>query len=357
VYATPPVPAFARDAGIQPRFIAARPASSRANAGISRRSRRALPAGSGALLANRCVMSRQCAWSVAAFAILLCPAAAASQELEPGAYWPLPRGLNVATAVNSYNWGDVTFEATAPIDEASSKINTTALSFTRAFNLAGRSANVGLAFPIVAGHIEGLYLGSPAEAERFGLGDPRVRLAMNVYGAPSMTPQQFGAYQLRTIVGVSLTTVMPLGEYDSSKLINVGLHRWSFKPEIGVAHGVGRWVVEVMAAVWFFTGNDEFLGTRLREQEPIVATQLHLTYRFSRSMWLAGNANFFRGGRTTIDGNQSIDFQNNSRIGVTLSKAFDRHQSIRVAVSTGAYTTIGNSFTQVAVGYNYAWVK
>jgi hypothetical protein len=302
-------------------------------------------------------MSRQCAWSVAAFALLLCPAAAASQELEPGAYWPLPRGLNVATAVNSYNWGDVTFEATAPIDEASSRINTTALSFTRAFNLAGRSANVGLALPIVAGHIEGLYLGSPAEAGRFGLGDPRVRLAMNVYGAPSMTPQQFGAYQLRTIVGVSLTTVMPLGEYDSSKLINVGLHRWSFKPEIGVAHGVGRWVVEAMAGVWFFTDNDEFLGTRLREQAPIVATQLHLTYRFSRSMWLAGNANFFRGGRTTIDGNQSIDFQNNSRIGATLSKAFDRHQSIRVAVSTGAYTTIGNSFTQVAVGYNYAWVK
>ena len=288
--------------------------------------------------------------------VLAFPRSSAAQELEPGAYWPLPKGLNIATVVNSLNWGDVTFEPTAPIDEATSKINTTALSFTRAFGLAGRSANIGVLVPVVGGHIDGLYLGQPAEAGRFGLADPRVRVATNLYGAPSMTPQNIASYQLRTIVGASLTTVVPLGEYDSSKLINIGLHRWSFKPEIGVARGLGRWVVEAMAGVWLFTDNPDFLGQR-RAQDPIVATQLHLTYRFSRSMWLAANANYFRGGRTTIGGNRSIDFQRNSRIGATFSKAIDRHQAIRVALSAGAYTTVGNSFTQIAVGYNYAWVQ
>ena len=296
-------------------------------------------------------------WPIAALVVRLLPVRTIAQELEPGAYWPLPARLNIATAVNSFNWGDVTFDPTVPVDEAKSRINTTAFSFTRAFSLAGRSANAGFALPIVSGHLEGLYLGAPAEANRFGIGDPRLRLAMNLYGAPSMTPQQFASYQLRTIVGVSFIAAMPLGQYDPARLVNIGLHRWSFKPEIGIAHGVGRWVIEGMVGVWFFTDDPDFGNGRGREQEPIVATQLHLTYRFSRSMWLAADANYFRGGRTTIGGTRNIDFQRNSRIGATFSKGLDRHQSIRVALSAGAYTTIGNSFTQIAFGYNYAWAR
>ena len=128
---------------------------------------------------------------VAASLVLLVPVAVSAQELEPGAYWPIPSGLNIVTAVNSTNWGDLAFDPSAPIDEASSTINTTALAFTRAFGLAGRSANLGVVLPIVAGHIEGLYLGEPAEAGRFGLGDPRVRFGVNLYGAPAMTPKEY----------------------------------------------------------------------------------------------------------------------------------------------------------------------
>jgi hypothetical protein len=135
-------------------------------------------------------------------------------ELEPGAYWPIPRGVNVVTAVNSFNWGDLAFDPSAPIDEASAAINTTAFSFTRAFNLAGRSANAGVVLPVVGGHVEGLYLGERAEAGRFGLGDPRVKLAMNLYGAPTMTPVSFASYRQGTILGVSVTAAPPLGQYD-----------------------------------------------------------------------------------------------------------------------------------------------
>src|SRR4029077_9518930 len=102
-------------------------------------------------------------------------AGSSAQELEPGAYWPIAAGVNIATAVNSFNWGDVAFDPSVPVDDASAKINTTAFSFTRAFRLAGRSANVGFALPVVSGHLSGLYLGLPAQADRFGLGDPRLR--------------------------------------------------------------------------------------------------------------------------------------------------------------------------------------
>src|SRR5687767_7846925 len=83
--------------------------------------------------------------AIATVACLFMPTRVSAQELEPGAYWPLPTGLNIVTVVNNFNWGDVAFDPAAPIDEASARVNTTALSFTRAFGLAGRSANVGVA--------------------------------------------------------------------------------------------------------------------------------------------------------------------------------------------------------------------
>ena len=290
-------------------------------------------------------------------ALLLMPAAVSAQELEPGAYWPIPKGTNIATVVNSFNWGDLAFDPAAPIDEGSARINTTALVYTRAFSLAGRSANLGVVVPIIGGHLEGLYLGEHAEAGRFGQGDPRFRLAMNLYGAPAMTPQAYASYRQRTIVGVSASVAPPLGQYDSSKLINLGTHRWSFKSEIGLSRTYGQWIVEAMAGAWFFTDNTDFLGGRTREQDPISALQFHLTYKYPRGMWLAADANYFTGGRTTIGGKQNLDFQRNSRIGATFSKALDRHQAIRMSVSRGAYTTIGADFTSIAFGYNYVWVR
>jgi hypothetical protein len=290
-------------------------------------------------------------------AVLLIPLGAPAQELEPGAYWPLPTKLNIFTAVNSYNWGDIAFDPALPIDDGRAKINTTALVFTRAFSLAGRSANAGVVVPIVGGHLEGLYLGEPVETSRFGLGDPRLRLAMNLYGAPAMTPKEFAAYRQGRIVGISVTVAPPLGEYDSAKLVNLGTNRWSFKSELGYSHTRGSWVFEAMAGVWMFTDNTDFFGDRTRAQAPIFAAQGHLTYKFNRSTWLAGDANLYRGGQTTIDGKQNLDLQRNSRVGATFSMGLGGGHAIRASLSRGAYTTIGADFTSIAFGYNYAWVR
>ena len=295
--------------------------------------------------------------AAATFALLSMPLCASAQELEPGAYWPIPTGLMIVTLVNSFNWGDLAFDPSAPIDEASAVIDTTAFAFTRAFSLGGRSANAGVMLPVIGGHLEGLYLGEPAEVGRFGLGDPRLRLAMNLYGAPAMMPKAFASYRQRTIVGVSVTVAPPLGQYDSTKLINLGTNRWSVRPELGVSRAYGRWVVEAMSGVWLFTDNADFVGGRTRKQDPIVATQVHVTFKFKRSMWLAADANYFTGGQTTIGGKQNLDFQRNSRIGATFSSALDRRQAIRVSMSRGAYTTIGADFISIAVGYNYAWTR
>ena len=113
----------------------------------------------------------------------------------------------------------------------------------------------------------------------------------------------------------------------------------------------------MMAGAWLFTDNTNFVGGRTRTQDPIAAAQLHVTYKFTRGMWLAGDANYYTGGQTTIGGTQNLDFQRNSRIGATFSSALDRRQAIRMSVSRGAYTTIGADFTSVAFSYSYLWMR
>ena len=295
--------------------------------------------------------------TVVALALLCSPVLASAQELEPGAYWPFPRGLNIFTVVEGVSWGDVNFDPALPVEDASASISATAVAFTRAFGLAGRSANAAAVVPIIVGHVEGLYLGEFTEVDRFGQGDPRFKVAVNLYGAPAMTPKEFASYRQRLLVGVSLSVVPPLGQYDNTKIINLGTNRWSFKPELGLSLTRGKWVMEFMAGLWMFTDNTDFVGQRTREQDPILATQFHLTHRFTPAMWLAANANFYTGGRTTVAGRQNLDLQKNSRIGATFSKALTRRQSFRVSFSRGAVTTIGADFNAIAVGYNFAWLQ
>ena len=294
---------------------------------------------------------------IGAIVLFFSAAGAQAQELEPGAYWPIPRGLNILSAIGAINWGEVTFEPSLPVDEASARIGTTAVAFTRAFGMKRRSANVLVMLPIVGGHLKGRYLGEPTEVDRFGFADPKIKVGVNLYGAPSMTPAEFVKYQHRLIVGVSLTTMAPLGSYDPARLVNLGTNRWSFKPEVGVSRSYGPWVIEGMAGVWLFTDNDDFAGGRTRQQAPIISLQAHFTRRFNRQTWLAADANYYRGGQTTIGGRQNVDFQSNSRIGATFSRALTSQHSMRASISRGAYTTIGASFTSLAFGYNYAWVR
>jgi hypothetical protein len=173
----------------------------------------------------------------------------------------------------------------------------------------------------------------------------------------ALTPAEFFRQPPRTTLGFSLFVSAPSGEYDPTKLINISAHRWAFKPEIGLSRTNGHWIFEGMVGGWFFTDNTDFVGGRTRQQDPIGAVQAHLTYRFKRTIWLAGDANYFTGGQTTIGGKQNLDLQKNSRVGATFSAAIDRHQAIRAPVSKGAYTTIGADFWSIAVGYNYAWTR
>ena len=60
----------------------------------------------------------------------------------------------------------------------------------------------------------------------------------------------------------------PLGQYDPTRLLNVGTNRWSIRPELGVSKAWGPVILELIPAVSFFTNNNDFFGDRPSRRTP-----------------------------------------------------------------------------------------
>ena len=107
--------------------------------------------------------------------------------------------------------------------------------------------------------------------------------------------------------------------------------------------------------VVFFTDNTDFRDGGTYQQAPILSTQGHLIYTIRPGFWVAGDGNFWSGGRAKTNGVQAAERQQNSRLGVTLAVPIQRRQ-LRIAYSFGAYTRIGGDFSSLGVSYSYAWL-
>ena len=151
-------------------------------------------------------------------------------------------------------------------------------------------------------------------------------------------------------LGASVTVVPPLGHYSADRLVNLGTHRWAFKPEFGLSHTVGLWTIDGYAGAWLFTVNDEYFpGRSRRTQAPILSAQVHVSRALPRRFWIAFDATGFAGGQSFVDGVPSPDRQLNRRLGGTLSIPIAGQQSVKLAYSTGVTTLRGSDFNTLTV--------
>jgi hypothetical protein len=289
-------------------------------------------------------------------ALLVCSVPLRAQDLEPRAYSVSPLGFNLVGLGYNYTSGDLVFDPTLPVKDASARINAAALGYYRSLDFFGRTANVRVAFPYAWGHLQGTLADQFKELYRSGLADGRAQLSVNLYGAPAMRLPEFAKYRAGTNVFASFTAAFPLGQYSPNKLINIGSNRWSLKPEVAVSHTFGKWMAEVYAGVWFFTTNQRFYpGTSIRKQEPVEAYQAHVIYNFRRGLWASLDGTYYHGGSTNVDGVDKLDTQDASRLGGTVSMAVASNQSVKLQYSKVTSVRIGGKFDTFSFGYAFSW--
>jgi hypothetical protein len=298
------------------------------------------------------------------FGALLACTPCLGQDLTPRAYLITPVHSNAIVVTNSFFSGNLMFNGTVPITDATADVNVPIFSLYHSFNFFGRSANVTASLPYGVGNFNGTVNAAETTVYRSGLFDSTYRLAVNLKGGPAMEAREFMKYQQKTVLGVSLRVVAPTGQYDPRKLINYGANRWAFKPEFGYSRTMRHWILDGYAGVWFYTRNPEFFSrnawvpyTQYLTQEPILALEGHLSYDVKPRLWVSLDANFWYGGRTSLNGVENpVTLQQSSRLGVTGSVPLTRRQSIKMSYSHGTYVRFGGDFHNFSVAWQYAFI-
>ena len=286
--------------------------------------------------------------------ITLCLASLESlgQELEPRAYAALPKNLNAVVFAYAFSRGNVLSEPTQPIKDLTISGNTLMAGYVRTFGLFNKLARIQIVTPyvILAGKAE--INGKDTSASRSGFADAKLRFGINIIGTPVLDKKEFTKYTQKTIVGISLVTNIPIGHYKPDKLINIGSNRWAFKPEVGISKRFKQLYAELYTGIWFFAENNQYLGSKKLEQDPVFNLQAHASYFFKNRMMVSANTTWFDGGTTKVNGVARGDQLDNWRIGGTWAFPIAKKgHTLKFQFHVGAFTTSGYDYNSVSCVY------
>ncbi len=237
--------------------------------------------------------------------VLLVATTVEAQELEPRAYSNTPVGLNFLILGYAYTTGEVGLDTSAPIEDGEVTVHSAVLAYARSFGVWGRAAKLDVVLPYAWLSGSATFAGERVTREVSGLGDPRARVSWLLYGGPALTLDEFEDYTPGFIVGASLAVTAPLGQYDRTRLVNIGTNRWSVQARDRHLPDVRAGDPGAGPERHLLHGQRRFPGRRL-QRDPLYAVQGHVIYhtrlrpvgRFRRDL-LRGRARHDRrrGGR------------------------------------------------------------
>ncbi len=284
----------------------------------------------------------------------LAAAPAPAQQIEPRAYSNVPMGVNFLSAGYGWSEGAVLTDPSVPLRDFDARVHSLAAGYARGLRVGTQSGLLSVVVPWSTIDASAIVGSGERSVTRTGFADPALRLSVNLLGAPALGLREFAGWRQDTILGASLTVQAPWGEYDPQRLVNVGTNRWLVKPEIGVSRRFGDFTLDGALGLTVFGDNDRFFpGNARKQQEPVVSAQFHGIWEFRPATWVSVSATWYGGGRSTVDGVEKSDLQQNWRWGATFSLPLDRRNSLRFSASTGVVTRTGTNFDTLGVAWQY----
>jgi len=225
-------------------------------------------------------------------------------------YWHSLSDSNALPLIVSSVSGDTNPFNAADLVEPNANIDGTLslFGYARTFALWDRSAMLAFLAPMGRVSSDITVAGESAGQSARGFGDPMVEFDLNLIGPKA---QKNIPDIIRFEPGFSLDVVadltIPIGEYDSSKSLNLGQNRWYGRVGFPIVWQLGPWVpgkrttLEFLPAVWFYGDNSDFVGTTLKT-DPKFQMDAHLTRDFTDKFWGSLDAYYYNGGQSTING-------------------------------------------------------
>jgi hypothetical protein len=294
--------------------------------------------------------------TLASLIVLLTADSASGQDnIEARLYSNAPVGMNFLIGSFAKSTGILVTDPDAPLQNAKLTLQTPILAYARMLDVWGKSGKFDVVLPMARFSGSADFNGIPVTRNVSGFSDPAFRFSVNLIGAPALSLEEFRSYQQDLIVGASIQVFAPLGQYDSSKLVNLGSNRWKIRPEIGASKAIGPFIFELAQAVFVFTPNDDFFSGKTLAQDAIYATRANVIYNFGSGVSAALHGLYFTGGRTTVDGVRQDDRIETTRVGATLTLDIDRYNSVKLSGSKGVMVHRGTNYNIVGAAWQYRW--
>ncbi|MCK5456622.1 MAG: transporter, partial [Melioribacteraceae bacterium] len=227
--------------------------------------------------------------------------------------------------------------------------------YVRTIDFFGLSGKIDMIVPYAGGDWAGILEGTDTSTVRTGLGDPRFRISFNFIGSPALTLSEFKNYKQTTVFGAALQIIAPLGQYDPTKLINLGSNRWTFRPQIGFSRTFDQLIVEAYISGWFFTVNPNFYNNNELKQNPLLAGKVHLIYTLKNKMWFSFDAGYGIGGRTFVNDEKRDTRISTLRFGLDWSVPFAEQHTLKLSYISGVRLERGPDFDAFTLIYQYRW--
>jgi len=287
---------------------------------------------------------------------------ASAQDLEPRRWSHLPTGQNIVGLGYAYTEANIFFSPVLKITDGTSRINGVGISAIHTFGLAGKSARFSLMLPYVSGRWEGNIDDEFQVIHRQGVGDPRLRLSVNLYGAPALKGAEFKQYRAEhatsTVVGASIAVTLPLGKYCDDCLINIGNNRWSVRPQLGVVHTRGPWSFELTGSVFMFSNNNSFVDKAVLKQKNVYALQTHVVYSFKLGLWASLSTGYGTGGRIRIDETKPKFKVDNWVWAASLGMPIGKTQSFKLTWLSGrTQNLVGRDSDNLLLSWSLRWAN
>lgn len=245
----------------------------------------------------------------------------------------IPEGTNLLAVMPMGLSGNFNPSQTVLIPGATVDVLAVPVTYIRTFSLGGRFGRVFLTAPLASLDAGGTIIDPrtggaiSVSRGRSGWMDPLVTMHLGLVGTPALAPQEFvkqaKEFQLFAILGVGI----PIGTYDSSKAINLGTNRWSFRLGVGTVTPLSTSMAwESANSMMLFTDNHDVAGKAdRRSQDPLFISENHLTHAFNPTWWGSVDLRWQCGGQTHTDGSAEDNRTNILGGGLTLGHTFTRH--------------------------------
>lgn len=288
-------------------------------------------------------------------------------QIPPRFYWKSLAGANAVPVIyqslsanaNPMDPADLVVSDNADIDA-----NVAMVGYAKLLPLFDRTLTLAVLEPM--GRISGetTVAGRSYNQSANGFGDPLLEVGYNLIGPKAiMNIPDMLRYEPKLSLDLIVDVVFPIGEYDSSQVLNLGMNRWYGRVGAPIIQQIGPWVpgrrttFEVFPSVWFFSDNNDYVGQTL-STDPKFQLEAHLTRDLTETFWGSLDTTYLAGGKSSLNG-VAGDSLNSLGVGFTLGYQITDNLSI----TAGYMATVNDSeptdlqLDGFRISFTYGWHK